>query len=256
MKDAIKTAILVVILSVVGLIVIGLSDNIQKGVELLSRTKLPLTDPTIQILYPRIENNFLLRKPDLDTSKLSNEEIIEYVFDNLKKGDYKTKRYQSTKIYCNITYSIQFITENERYCDLLIINNSTFKEKQKEVFNTENDLNFKDINYKGYYCKNDGKRYYCQKNKFVNHIVGYSVFKDAYEDKDGVVIHEYFLNIDLSKRDMCLNYFSNEYCSNYAKMDRQKIDDRKVKQDGVLYEHLFVKDGDNYYLKRSFVVSA
>jgi len=256
MRDAIKTVILVVILSVVGFIAIGFGDNIQKGVELLSRTKLPLSDPTIQILYPRIENNFLLRKPDLDTSNLSSEEIIEYFFDNLTNKDYKTRKVEAVKIYCTISNAIQFISENEKDCNLLVIANSTIKNKQKEVFNTDYDLSFSDIDYKGYQCKNDGKRYYCMKKKYVNHVVGYSVFKDAYEDKDGVVIHEYYLNIDLSKREVCLNYFSNEYCSNYTKMDRQKIDNDKVKQSGVLYEHLFVKDGDNYYLKRSFVVSS
>ena len=254
MRDAIKTIILVVILSVAGFAIIAINDNIQKGVELLSRTKLPFDDPTIQILYPKVQNNTFLRKADLDTTSLSNEEIIEYVFDNLTKDDYKVKRYEATKIYCCITYNIEFTTERDS-CDITIINNSKFMEYQKDVFNTERELSFNDINYKGYNCKNDGSKYYCVYTKYNDPIVGYSVFKDAYEDKEGVVIHEYYLSINLSKTDRCLNYFNNEYCSNYANSERPPIDEEVIKRDGVLYEHLFVKDEDNYYLKRSFIVS-
>ena len=254
MKDVIKTIILVIILSVSGYFIIGINDNIQKGVELLSRTKLPLDDPTIQILYPRIENNTLLRKADLDTSSLSNEEIIEYVFDNLKKDDYKVKKFEATKIYCYITPKVEFTTEKDS-CDVIIINNSKFMEYQKNVFNTEMELKFNDINYKGYNCKNDNGKYYCVYTRYTNPIVGYSVFSDAYEDKGGVVIHEYYLNIDLSNKERCLSYFSSDYCNNYSKQDRAHLDDEVIKRDGVLYEHLFVKEEDNYYLKRSFVVS-
>ena len=254
MKDAIKTIILVIILSISGFVVIAINDNIQKGVELLSRTKLPLDDPTIQILYPKIENNTLLRKADLDTSSLSNEEIIEYVFDNLKKDDYKTKKYEATKIYCLITSNIEFTTEKDS-CDIILINNSKFMEYQKDGFNTEHELRYNDIDYKGYNCKNDGTRYYCVYNKYVDSVVGYSAFKDAYEDKEGVVIHEYYLNIDMSKKDRCLNYFSPEHCNNYTKEEKATLDEEVIKRDGVLYEHLFVKDNDNYYLKRSFIVS-
>ncbi len=210
MRDVIKTLILVVILSVAGYIVIAINDNIQKGVELLSRTKLPYDDPTIQILFPKIQNNKDLRKADLDTTDLSNEEIIEYVFDNLTKDDYKVKKYEATKIYCYVTYNIEFTTERDS-CDVTIINNSKFMEYQKNVFNTEKELNFTDINYKGYYCKNDGSKYYCIYNKYTDPVVGFSAFKDAYEDKEGVVIHEYYLSVDLSNQERCLNYFSSEY---------------------------------------------
>lgn len=255
MKDVIKTVILVVILLVAGFVIIGINDNIQKGVELLSRTDLPLTDPTIQILYPRVENNALLRKADLDTSELSSFEIIEYVFDILKKDDYKTKKYEATKIYCTINSRIEFTTTSD-HCDVIIINNSKFTDYQKLVFNTEYPLTFTDIDYKGYHCKNDGKKYYClYNNKYVDPIVGYSLFSDAYEDKEGVIIHEYYLSIDLSNKDRCLNYFNSEYCTNYDKMERPHIIDDKIKQDGVLYEHQFKKVDDNYYLTRSFVVS-
>jgi len=254
MKDAIKTGILVIILLVIGFIVIGINDNIQKGVELLSRTKLPLTDPTIKILYPRIENNNLLRKADLDTSKLSSEDIIFYFFDKITKNDYKTRKYDAVKIYCTINSKIEFTTDKDS-CNVMIINNSTITNFQKTVFNTDYAINFKDINYKGYYCKNNGSKYYCLKNPYVDTVVGYSVFEDAYEDKDGVVIHEYYLNIDLNDKERCLNYFTQDYCYNFQKKEKVVLPDEKIKQDGVLYEHRFVKNNDNYYLKRSFVVS-
>lgn len=254
MKDVIKTAILVVILLVVSFVVVGINDNIQKGVELMSRTELSLNDPTIQILYPRIENSTLLRKADLDTSTLSSYEIIEYVFDNLKKDDYKVKTYEATKIYCTINSRIEFTTTSD-HCDVIIINNSKFKEYQKTVFNTEYDLIFNDIDYKGYHCKNDGNKYYCLYSKYVDPVLGYSVFQDAYEDKEGVVIHEYYLNVDVSNANRCLNYFGNDYCSNYAKQERPAILEDRIKQDGVLFEHRFKKIDDNYYLIRSFVVS-
>jgi len=255
MKDAVKTGILVIILLFVGFIVIGINDNIQKGVELLSRTNLPITDPTIKILYPRIENNNLLRKADLDTSKLSSEDIIYYFFDKITKNDYKIKKIDAVKIYCTINSKIEFTTEKDS-CNVMIINNSTITKFQKTVFNTEYPINFKDIDYKGFLCKNDGSRYYCLKNNYIETTIGYSVFEDAYEDKDGVVIHEYYLNINLNDKERCLNYFSQDYCYNYQNKTKVVLPDEKIKQDGVLYEHHFVKENDNYYLKRSFVVSS
>lgn len=254
MKDVIKTFVLVGIVILVGAISLFVVGNIEYGVELFSKTNLPFNEPSVSLLYDRINGKNYFRKASLVNTDLSNEEIIKFVLDNIDKKDYTNKTIKPEKITCEVTKKISFTTDDDS-CKIIIIKNSKIMEYQKKLFNTEKELKFEDIKYRGYYCKNDGKKYYCLTSKYKDYVLGFSKFKDAYENKDQIVIHEYFLKIDLTDYDYCLNYFDEDFCNDYKKKDVPKLNDDIILNDGVLYEHVFVKSDKSYYLEKSFIVS-
>jgi len=254
MKDIIKTLVLVLIIIIGGYIGLVAGDSLKKTVVTITRNNLSKDDPIIQELYPKIENNILLRRSNLIPSNLTSEEIIKYTLDSISGGDYKTKTYKAQKITCNITNGITFVTSTGK-CKVAIINNSVFSKYQKNDFNTDIEIDFIDLNYHGLNCKNDGSKYYCQILDFTNTQLGYSLFSDAYEDKNSIVIHEYYLSIDLTDNERCKKYLSSDYCDNYQGKDRPNIEEDVIKNNGVLYEHIFTKDNDKYYLERSYILS-
>ena len=254
MKDLIKTAILLLILAIIGYSITSFNDNIEHSIDVLSKTNLDFNDPTVQVLYPRIENNTLLRDAYLDTSEISSTELIEFVLDNLTKDDYKSKKYDADKITCQITWNIDFLT-NTGSCKVYIIDHSKFMEKQEEYFNTTNEIQFSDIDYHGYECRTDNEKYYCLVKGYTSNLLGYSVFDSAYEDKEYVYIREYYLQINLNNYDRCLEYLNKEYCDNTNRQERPFILEDTIKEDGVLYEHIFKKKDTTYYLVKSYVLN-
>lgn len=253
MKDVIKTAIVVGVIMLILCVSFFIVGNAEYGVKLLTQTKLDLKDPTVELLYGRVKDNTELRKAYLVNEDLTSEEIIKFTLDNITKNEYETKTITPDKIVCQVTNTIKFTSDTK--CKIRVINNKTIMEYQEKYFNTSNELEYEDIKYHGLYCKNSGKKYYCLVNKFNDSLIGYSLFSDAYKEKDKVVIREYYLQIDLTDKERCLNYFNEEYCNNYLKQDKPTISDKTIKDDGVLYEHVYVKKDDTYYLESSFVVS-
>lgn len=254
MRDLIKTIIVVGILLLIGFISIFIVGNFEYGVELLTKSNLTFNDPKVSLLYKRIDGNNDFRKASLVNTELSDEEITKAILDNIKEDDYTKKNVKVEKITCEVAKGITFTTDSDK-CKIIIIKNETMMNYQKELFNTEKELEYNEIKYHGYYCKNDKKKYYCLTSKYKDNIVGFSEFKDAYEIKDKIVIHEYYLKIDLTDRDYCLNYFNEDFCNNYEDKDIPKIDKDTILNNGVLYEHVFSKNGDSYYLEKSFIVS-
>lgn len=254
MKDVIKTVVLVGIILLVGVISLFIVGNIEYGVELFTKNKLPFNEPNVSLLYKRIDGKNYFRKASLVNSDLTDEEIIRFVLDNISKNDYTKKSIEPEKITCEVTNKISFNTDEDK-CKIIIIKNSKIMEYQKKLFNTEKELKYNDIKYHGYYCKNDGKKYYCLTSKYNDYVLGFSKFKDAYEIKNNIIIHEYYLKIDLNDYDYCLNYFDEDYCGNYKKEDAPKLSDEIIMNNGVLYEHVFVKNDNSYYLEKSFIVS-
>lgn len=252
MKDIVKT----LIVSLIVLVALGISFvlvcNVEQGIELLTRTELPLSDPDVKLLYQRIENNSDLRRASLDVNELKNVEILELVIDNLTKDDYKKKTIEAEKIDCEVTKKITFTTETGK-CKIRIIDNDVFHKYLKKNFNIERDIEFNSINYYGYNCKNSGKKYYCMYDSYKNYVRGYSVFDKAYKTKDSIVINEYYLHVDVSDGNRCTLYFDEQYCADYKEMDRKDIAKDTIKRDGVLYEHVFVLKDGKYYLQKSFV---
>jgi len=253
MKDVAKTILLTGIILVILVLVFIISGNVKEGVISLSRTELAENDPTVTILYERVKDNTELRKAHLVNTELSSDEIITFVFDNIAKEDYSVKKIEPTKIICQVTDTISFTSSSE--CKVAVVDNSKIMEYQKKYFNTENELTYDDIKYHGLYCKNSGKKYYCLINSYTNTVLGYSLFDKAYEEKDKVVIYEYYFQIDLANQDKCLKYFNNDYCTNYSGKDKPSISDEIIKNEGVLYEHIFRKSGEVYYLEESFIVT-
>lgn len=254
MKDFIKTVILVCIIGLIGFLIFYLVGNKSYYIKLFTQTDLDISDPTVEMLFNRVKNSTHLRKPNMVSSELSSDEIIKYVIDNMAPEDYKDKKVKAEKITCSIGYGV-FFTTNTGTCNIRVIKNDVFMSYQKKYFNTENPLDFVDIKYHGLKCENANGSYYCLKYSYFENLIGYSVFNKAYQDKDHIYIQEYYLNIDLTDKDKCISYFGEEYCNNYTKMERPILDDAIVKEQGVLFEHVFSSQDDNYYLEKSYTVS-
>lgn len=251
-RDAIKTIIVTFVILISLGIAFLIVANIEQGIEMLTRTDAPLSDPDVKLMYESIEDNIYLRRASLDVNDLTDKEIIELVMDNLTKDDYTKKTVEAEKIVCQVTKKISFNTE-EKKCTIRVIENKVFTDYIKNKYNLDKEIDFNDFEYHGYTCKNSGKKYYCMYDKYNEPIRGYSVFDKAYKLKDTLVISEYYVQVDMSDGDRCLTYFDEEYCANYKDMDRKDIDDKTIKKDGVLYEHIFKLDNGKYYLSKSYV---
>lgn len=253
MKDVIKTAVLVCIILLILVIVFVVLGRVKYEVEKLSRVDLSNNDPTVRILYNRVKNNTGLRKAYLSNDNLTSSEIIKYFIDNHDDDDIDKKVYEAKKITCQITDTIDFTTSTGK-CNVAIINNKTISEFQKKYFNSEIDLVFDDFKYHGYNCKNTGKKYYCLIEDYSPSVYGYSVLDSAYEVKNEVFLYEYYFQIDFNDTDRCLTYFDDDTCSNFSDANKIYVDENIIRNDGVLYCHVFKKKDDSYFLDRSYVV--
>ncbi len=253
MKDLLNTCIIIgIIIIVFSVVVFGQKTSNAEASS--KRTDLIKSDPTVSLLLPKIDNYKYLRRANINNDSLSSRDIIEFTLDNIDKGDYEKKDMKPTKVTCQITRKLDFITDNGK-CNIRIIDNDTFTKYQKKYFGSEMEIQFDDIKYHGYYCKNNGKKYYCFMTDYKDYTLRYSSFDSAYEQNGKYHIKEYYLQVDPSDHDKCVKYFGNDYCSNYkGKNDKPVLADDIVKRDGILYEHVFVKDKDNYYLENNFVV--
>lgn len=254
MKDVAKTVIVVGIIIIVILFIYGIVGNLHYGVELLTRTQLSDNDPTIGILMERVEANNSLRRAKLVNTSLTSKEIIEFTLDNMNESDYNKITVASEKIVCTVNDLVRF-NSNDSSCEIIVIDNNKFMEYQKKYFNTEIALNYEEIKYHGYHCKNDNERYYCTTETFTNNILDYSAFESAYEEKDKIILRGYYLRIDASDHDRCLEYFNGAYCDNYINNTKPSLSESTIKEDGVLYEHIFKKNEVSYYLESSYIVS-
>lgn len=253
MKDLLKTGISVVVVMLILCIAFFIVGNAKYGIELLTTTKLDIKDPTVKVLYERIKDETHLRDAKVIANELKSEQIIYLVMDNLKEDDYKVKKIEHEKIICYINDKIKF-TSNED-CRVRVIENSLFKEYQKKLFNIEYELEFKDFEYHGYECKNSGDKYYCMYNQYTNTVVGYSVFDSAYKVDNKVYIRDYYLQIDYLNKERCSKYFGEEFCIYYHDKEKPSLGKEVIMNDGVLYEHVFAKNGDAYYLETSYIVT-
>lgn len=254
MKDVKKTVILVGIILAIIVVIFLIVGNFKYGTQLLTRTKLTQSDPTVSLLLTRIENSSNLRRASLSTEELTSEEIIKYVLDIVSEEDYSVKNIKPKKILCEVNNNISFNAIGGK-CSVLIIENDKFMEYQNKYLGLDKELEYKELKYNGMHCKNDGNKYYCLQGDYTDSILGYSSFKEAYSTKDNIVILEYYLKIDVNDKDRCLKYFDSEYCENYEGKDKPIIDEETIKSDGVLYEHTFKASEDNYYLEKSFIVA-
>ncbi len=252
MKDILKTICLTGIIIIIFILSFVIFSKVKYNVfKMFSRNELALNDPTVLILKSRIEGN-KLRKAQLIPSELSDEELITFTLDNLEENDYQTLHVKPVKITCQVNKEI-FFTSNGM-CNIIVFENSKINEYIDKYFNIQRDISYPKIEYEGYTCKNDGKKYYCLKEDYQQDYVAYSSIKDAYETKDKVVIREYYLNIQLANNQRCLSYFNQGICdSKDASNIHYHIDDEIIKRDGVLYEHTFKRKDNSFYLEESII---
>lgn len=253
MRDVVKTLITVVTVLIIMIIVFFVVGNAEYGIELLTTTKLDQKDPTVKILFERVKDSTDLRKAEFINTDISSNEIIHFVIDNIDKDDYKVKNVKHEKIVCQVTNTIKFY--NDKDCKVRVIDNKIFNSYQKKYFNTESEIQFDDFKYHGYDCKNNGEKYYCLVSSYTNTLLGYSAFDSAFKNDEKVTIKEYYLQVDLKDSERCIYYFGEEYCKDYRKKDKPSLSDKVIKEDGVLYEHVFAKEGETFYLEKSAIVS-
>lgn len=253
MKDVIKTGITVLVVLLILVIVFFIVGNAKYGIEILNTTNLDLKDPTTKLLYERIKDTTNFRKADMKVSSLKSDELIPYIIINLSEDDYSTKTVEPEKIVCEVTSTIKFTSSKK--CKVKVIKNDTIIKYQKELFNLDSELEFEDFEEYGLNCKNNGEKYYCLIGSYTDNLLGYSVFDSAYEYQDKITIVEYYLQIDLTDNERCLKFFNEEYCTNYKEMEKPSLSDEMIKENGVLYKHVFYKEGDKYYLENSFIVA-
>lgn len=253
MRDILKTGLSVVVVMFILCFVYFIVGNAKYGIELLTTTNLDFKDPIVKVLYDRIENSINLRTAKLVAKDLTSDEIIHLVIDNLNEEDYKVKKVEHEKIICQVTDTIKFVSSED--CKVRIIENSLFMDYQKKYFNTEIELEFKDFNYHGYECKNNGEKYYCMVYPYNKTIVGYSSFESAFKNNDKVTIREYYLQVDYKENGRCTKYFGEDFCNDYAGKEKPSLSKKTIIEDGVLYEHVFVKQGETFYLETSHIVT-
>lgn len=252
MRDFIKTWVVTGIVLLCMLVAFFIASNLEQGIEMLTRTELPITDPDVKLNYEKIANNHDLRMAYLDVNSLSEVEIFPLVIDNLGKGDYTKKTIKAEKIVCEVTKKVFFYTDGKE-CNIRIIKTDVFNKFIKNNYNLDKEIEFTNFNYGGYDCRLDGKKYYCKYTSTKDYVQGYSEFISAYKTKDTLVISEYYLQVDLSDGVRCNTYFDEEYCANYKKEERKDIDSKRIKNDGVIYEHVFSLVDGKYYLQKSYV---
>lgn len=255
MKDVTKTCILVGIVLLAMIIILFVVGNIKYGTQLLTRNTLAENDPSIKLLMEQIDKTNGLRRASLDNNDLNSEEIIKFTLENATAEEYTEKNIKAKKISCEVTGAITFSVDEGSKCVIRTISNDLFYQYQKRYFGLENEITFNEIDYHGMKCKNDGDNYYCLINEYKDNIINYSLFKSAYSEKDKIVIQEYYLRVDLDDKDRCLKYFDGNYCDNYNTMDKPDLDKEMLLKNGILYEHVFKDNGDNYYLEKSYIVS-
>lgn len=253
MKDLIKTGVSVLVVILILIVVFFIVGNAKYGIEIFNTINLDLKDPTTKLLYERIKDTTNFRKADMKVSSLNSQEIIPYIILNLDKDDYTTKKIEPEKIVCEVTDTIKFTSSKD--CKLKIVKNDTIIKYQKELFNIDNELMFDDFDEYGLECKNSGDKYYCLISSYTETLLGYSAFDSAYEYQDKITIVEYYLQIDLNDKERCLEFFNEEYCTDFKEMDKPSLSDETIKENGVLYKHVFYKEEDKYYLENSFIVS-
>lgn len=252
MRDFIKTWIVTGVVLLCMVIAFFIVSNVEQGIEMLTRTELPLSDPDVKLNYEKIANNTDLRRARLNVNELTDPDIYKLVIDNLTKKDYSNKVIKADKIVCEVTKKVFFYTDGKE-CNIRIIKKDIFNKFIKNNYNLDKKIDFTNFNYGGYDCRLDGKKYYCRYTFTMNYVQGYSEFVNSYKTKDTLVISEYYLQVDLSDGVRCNTYFDEEYCADYKNAKRKDINVESIKKDGVLYEHVFSLVDGKYYLQQSYV---
>ena len=157
MKTAFKIIILIAIVFLglfIGFKIYNKAENKDDDVLDIS-----VTDPTVSLLMNKIYSSDIFRKGSFSTKDLNEDIVIRYAIENLTKDNYEKKTVKHKKSLCEVTGRILFTSTSD--CNIRVFGNDYFPKIIKNDFNVDVELTYKNFEYAGYYCKNDGKRYYC-----------------------------------------------------------------------------------------------
>ncbi len=242
-----------IIISFIILIVMSLclKSYLTPQTEELKKEKIIQADQgTVLELISTLNKNEILRKPKLNNTDIDSLDIIKFILDNLKEEDYQLKLVKPLKISCNID-NIEFTQESD--CTIRVISNQTILKYENSFFNISEPLEFKDFQYKGETCRNNGYNYYCLEGNYENTTENYSFIKDSFIKDNKLYIDEYYLNVDESKRVSCLKYYGRTYCEN--KIEKPYLKDETIIKYGVLYRLVFsLNSNGNYYLEQLYIL--
>ena len=252
-KTILKTFVLCVVIIGALFISYRIYDKKNSDSDKTAVLDISPSDPVVQLVMGKIYSSNIFRGAGFSVENFTNDDIIHYGMDNLTKDNYSIKTIAHKKSLCEVTGKILFTSTSN--CNIKIINNDYFTKLIKNDFNIDVEVKFDTFTYKGHYCKNDGKRYYCLLSKYTETKKNLSFIHEAYEEGDTLVVKEYYLNVDLNNKDLCNLYLNPEYCEKKNVNEPIVVPDEIIINNGVLYQHVFKKIDDKYYYLQSFILS-
>lgn len=246
-----NTIIVSLFMFLIGWCVLIIKTNDVKDSLIKDMEEISLNDEEKKQFQNLVNNNELLRKAYFSSDNITNDEMLQFILTGISPENYITRLGGNNGTICSIDW-IDFSYETE--CLFRIITNETIMNFQKKFFNTENELVYNDINYKNLECKNDGVVYYCLVKTYDNNINYYSLIDSVYKDENKYVIRDYYVSINMNNMKECTDYYNYNYCINYPNIDSMHINEDMVKSKGTLFEYVFIKDNDHYYLNNFHIL--
>lgn len=257
MKDTLSTVkntsilslILLCLFFIITFAVTNVSNANSEDLVLLKET-----DEDYKIVTEKIKDVEYFRNADINKSTVTNLEYLQFIFDNLNEKDYKIKKYTPTKIICEVNSSVKFVSGNS--CKVLTIKNSKIDEYKNILFKWDKDIEYVDFEYKGYECQNDGKSYYCLIKKYTEkeEYKGYSLIDKVYKTDNKIIVYEYYLSYE-GKYEECIKYYKESYCTEDYDGELPEISEKNIRNYGAYFRHEFIKEDENIYLDKSFIVN-
>ena len=138
MKETIKTFLYTSFLTlvlIVGFFGITSFTNVSNNEKL---TELPITDIKAEMAVLKLKEFEYFRNSYVTSDTISNKDMIHYIFDNLKDGDYEIRRIQPLKIVCQVTDKVSFVSDD--ICRVLVIDNNKLDEYRNLLLSITNTL--------------------------------------------------------------------------------------------------------------------
>jgi hypothetical protein len=251
MKETIKTFLYTSFLTlvlIVGFFGITSFTNVSNNEKL---TELPITDIKAEMAVLKLKEFEYFRNSYVTSDTISNKDMIHYIFDNLKDGDYEIRRIQPLKIVCQVTDKVSFVSDD--ICRVLVIDNNKLDEYRNLLFKYEKEFEYVDFHYNGYNCVNDNNSYYCLIEDYTNIVdyKGYSLVDSIYsDDNNKVILYEYYF---IYRDSECNMYYSDVYCG--EGIETPKMDEDTIRKYGVYYRHEFIIENGKINLEKSFIVN-
>lgn len=251
MKEIIKTIFntsCLTLVLIVGFFVVTSFSNVSNNDKL---TEMPITDIKAEMAINKLREFEYFRNSYVTADTISNNDMIYYIFDNLKDGDYEIRRIQPLKIVCQVTDKVSFVSSD--ICRVLVIDNNKLNEYRNLLFKYEKEFEYVDFHYNGYNCVNDNSNYYCLIEDYTNVVdyKGYSLVDSIYSDGNNkVILYEYYF---IYRDSECNKYYSEVYCG--EGVETPKMDEDTIRKYGVYYCHEFIVENDNINLEKSFIVN-